>query len=137
VLRAIRCSEDVCRILVPWGALVLLPDSDIFIPVWELPDLFFFKKSGAGCAVEVPTGSILRVGKAPSAKYYLVDGELVELKGTRAKIIGLKRWGWHYIDPRTNEVVVTVLYENKAFIAVAKNLQVLKKRRAKNHHHIN
>ena len=117
-VKAIRCSKHICRVVVPWETLVLLPESRVFEPVWRLPRIYFFKKQRTGCIVELPSGTILRVGKTPKTKYYLIDGDVIELIGKRVKIIGLNTWGWYYINPRTNESVVVVIYREGVFEAL-------------------
>jgi len=79
-----------------------------------------YKKLRTGCVVELPNKTFIRVGKTPKAKYYLVDRELVELIGKKAKIIGLNVWGWHYVDPRTKETVLTVVYVDGVFEALTR-----------------
>lgn len=116
-LRIIKCDRSMCRVLVPYSTLVAVPRSQVFELATRFPAV---KKLGWGFVVEIPRGSVVRVKDAGArkAKYYLVDGELVELKGTRAKIIGYNMWGWHYIDPRTERRVVTVIYREGVFIAL-------------------
>jgi len=106
-MKLFKCDKHFCKVFVPYATLVLAPRRDTFEPVLKFPVL---KRLKTGVIVELPRDSVLRVGKVPNAKYYLLDGELVELKGVRAKILGLNKWGWHYYDPRTGKKVVTVVY---------------------------
>lgn len=108
-MKVLKCDKYVCKVFVPYTTLVLPPRSDVFVPVLTLPTL---RRMRSGVVIEVPKKTILRVGKRPNVKYYLLDNENepIELRGVRAKIVGLNTWGWHYLDPRTNERVVTVIY---------------------------
>lgn len=115
-MRVIRCDKSVCRALLPYSALVATPRSEVFEPVYRFPAV---KRLGWGIVVEIPRGSVVRVKIGPhKTKYYLVDGDLIELEGARAKILGYNTWGWHYFDPRTNKKVVMVVYRDGVFIAI-------------------
>ena len=111
-----RSGKHVVTIATPWCTLVLLPHSSVFTPISRLP---IIRRGRAFVVVDVPVGTILRVGRTPNAKYYLVDrDEMVELRGIKAKVPGLNVWGWHYKDPRTGETIVTVVYNGRRFIRV-------------------
>jgi len=118
-MKIFRCDKFVCKVFVPYSTLVLPPRREVFEPVLSFP---IVKRLRTGVVVELPRPSVLRVGRTPNARYYLLDGDLVELKGRRAKILGANVWGWHYYDPRTNRKVVTVVYLNGVFRAVEANL---------------
>jgi len=118
-MRVFRCDKYVCKVFLPYSTLVLVPRSDTFEFITVFPVL---KRLRHGVIVELPRKSILRVGRSPNAKYYLLDGELIELKGKRAKILGMNIWGWHYYDPRTNRKIVTVIFLNGVFKAIEVNL---------------
>jgi len=118
-MKVFRCDKHICKVFLPYSTLVLVPRSDTFELITMFPIL---KKLRRGVIVELPRGSILRVGRSPNAKYYLLDGELIELKGKRAKILGMNTWGWHYYDPRTNKKIVTVIFLGDVFKAVEVNL---------------
>jgi hypothetical protein len=113
--KVLRSGRYVATVAVPWSTLVLLPHERYFVSVSRLPHIV--RKGRTFVVVDLPVGTVLRVGRVPNAKYFLVDPEgLVQLKGVRAKILGLNMWGWHYVDPRTNERVVTVIYDGEKFV---------------------
>jgi len=43
---------------------------------------------------------------------------LIELRGVRAKVAYMNVWGWHYLDPRTDKRIITVIYYDGIFKAI-------------------
>lgn len=113
-----KCDGVMCTVKVPWSTLVLLPYSDVFYLLSEVPHIIR-KRFADGCVIEVPCGAVLRVKRDKKAEYYLLaDDGAIKLRGVRAKIIGMNTWGYHYIRDDTGEKVVTVVYSGKRFVRV-------------------
>lgn len=112
--KTVRKGKHVVTVKVPWSTLVLLPHDEFFVHVSILQCV---KKGSRGVVIDLPTGTVIRVGAKPNAKYYLVDSKegLVELEGKRAKMLWVNIWGWHYHDPRTGERIVSVIYDGRRF----------------------
>lgn len=110
-----KCDGVVCLVFVPWSTVILLPFSDVFQTLFEVP--YVIKKYlDQGCVIEVPCDTVVRLKQGKKVEYYLLDrGGAVRLRGKKAKIVGLNVWGHHYVRDDTGERVLTVVYVNGRF----------------------
>ena len=83
-VRALRSVGRFTRLVLPWSAQVLLPDSGRFRLVRELRE-YHYRRLKARVILDLPMRRVVRV---PGPSYYYIDREPVKLKGRRRKNLG-------------------------------------------------